>query len=266
MSRLTWDTIFDKKYENGVDRGAWYPDSGKPGVPWHGLVSVDVNSNTSDPEPIYYDGFKQFNLALPVEFNAGVSTYTYPDELEACIGYDEVIDGVSFGEGIPIPFNFTYRTLVDGGKYYKIHLVYHCTATPGASTYNTISADPGITTFNWKLVTVPEYIDGRRATSYIVLDSRRVDAGILESIENILYGGPETEPRFPTVQEIADLTSDVTPIIVTKLGDGVFSILAPTRYLEESKINPGSYVFSGPTWRDEGDGAFEVHSQSDVEY
>jgi hypothetical protein len=104
-------------------------------------------------------------------------------------------------------FNLSYRTLVGDGLNgldagYKIHLLYNLIATPSDTTISTVGAVTTPVTFEWNLYGVPATMWGIRPTSHISLDSRRIDADILETIEEALYGTESTDAAMPDLVDL----------------------------------------------------------------
>ncbi len=58
---------------------------------------------------------------------------------------------------------------------------------------------------SWEFDTTPIPVDGYKPTSHIVLNSMKVDAEKLKSIESIIYGSDTEEPRLPLPDEIISL-------------------------------------------------------------
>lgn len=195
QNRIVWGSPFDKKYEIGIDRGVLYfPEGG--GVAWNGLISVEENSNVMDPTPVYHDGVRTNNISKPREYSGVLTAYTYPDEFMLYDGYETNGRGVYAGAQMPKQFGLSYRTLLDDGKNYKIHLLYNLTATPSSVVNTTIGSEMTPTQFVWKLVGVPEEIPGFRPAAHIVLDTREMDAVDIPIVEGILYGSTTRAPRL----------------------------------------------------------------------
>lgn len=258
MSKLSWVSTTENVYEAGLDKGVFYPPSGS-GVPWNGLVSVDENTNAEDPLPIFVDGVKVFDVPAPREFTATLSCYTYPDEFLEFDGYMEAAEGMYFGEQMPASFGLCYRTRIGSTKHYKLHLLYNMTATPGAVSRKTFANIPEPSLLSWKLQGAPMKTNGGRPTSHVVLDTRRIDKGVLRHIEEVLYGSDDNEPRLPSPNDLEFFFSDVNPVVVTLLAaSGEYALWAPSFYMT---VTDGVFEFTGPTFEDFGDGTFSVESE-----
>lgn len=216
--KIEWDKTGEKIYETGVDRGVLYPmgEGGvyATGVPWNGLTSVSESPSGAEPSPIYADNIKYLNLMSAEEFGATIEAYTYPKEFEQCDGSSDLAEGVSIGQQDRKGFGLSYRTKVgndvEGDSYgYKIHIIYGAMASPSEKAYQTINDDPEAIAFSWEVTTTPVNVTDHKPTATLVVDSTKVDALKLKSLEDILYGTEEEEPRLPLPDEIAQLFASV---------------------------------------------------------
>lgn len=200
--------VGDRVYEGGVDRGVLYT-SNIAGVPWNGLQSIK-SSIKNTIEPIYYDGIKINDIADVGDFEGTITAYTYPDEFIQFEGILDDDDGrFVTGQGLR-RFHLSWCTkvaddLVGTDLGYKLHLLRNVTAIPSVTTFETLSIDVEPPQFEWSLSAIPETITQFRPTPYLVIDSRKIDSTLLSDIEEILYGGPSTDPAFPTLQAIIDM-------------------------------------------------------------
>lgn len=215
---ITWDQVGEKKYETGVDRGVLYKQDATGaypvGVPWNGLTNVSENPSGAELTPLYADNIKYLNLQSAEEYGATIECYTYPDEWEECNGEHEIAKGVTIGQQARSNFGFSYRTLlgndVQNTAYgYKIHLVYGCTSTPSEKAHQTVNDSPDATTFSFEVSTTPVPVSNKKPTATLVIDSTKVDKDALASLESILYGNPDadpkTSPRLPLPDEVAEI-------------------------------------------------------------
>src|SRR5690606_36819239 len=109
-------------------------------------------------------------------------------------------------------FGFSYRTKIgndnDGPNHgYKIHLVYNALAAPAQRSNTSLNNSPSAMTLSWKISTAPPPLTGFRPTAHFVIDSRYTPSELLVEIEELIYGGPESESYLPTVTEIMELFS-----------------------------------------------------------
>lgn len=217
---LTWDDFGDRLYETGTDRGVLYPykdtlTSGTnpydDGVAWNGLTAVNESPSGAEPTPLWADNIKYLNLMSAETFACTIEAYTYPEAFEACDGSRQLSEGITIAQQPRKMFGFSYRTLLGNDQLmndygYKIHLVYGCTASPSAKNYQTVNDSPEAITFSWEVSTTPVDVAGFKPTSLITIDSSKVPAAKLTTLENTLYGsGNSTAARLPLPSEILDL-------------------------------------------------------------
>lgn len=217
MAKLVWDESGKRNYETGVDHGILYPQvSGAypKGVAWNGLTAVTESPSGAEASPQYADNIKYLNLYSTEDFTATIEAYTYPEEFEVCDGSAQLVEGVVIGQQDRKPFGLCYRTILgndtDGPEYgYKLHLIYGCKAAPSEKAYATVNDSPEAITLSWELSTTPVEVADHKPTASIVIDSTKVDATKLASLEAILFGangeGTGTGPRLPLPAEIITL-------------------------------------------------------------
>lgn len=214
MAKLVWDQTGERLYETGVKNGVLYVQDDKgaypAGVAWNGLTAVTESPSGAEATALYADDIKYLNLISAEEFGATVDAYTYPDEFAECDGSKQVVEGVSFGQQTRKKFGLCYRTSLGndvlGNDYgYKLHIIYGATASPSEKAYATINDGPEAITFSWELTTEPVSVDGFKPTATVVIDSTKVDKEKLAALEDILYGGADTEARLPMPNEIVEL-------------------------------------------------------------
>lgn len=211
MAKLVWDEVGKRTYETGVDKGVLYvqDDEGAygKGVAWNGLTAVNESPSGAEPTALYADNTKYLELTSKEEYGATIEAYTYPDEFEACDGSAEVGTGVVIGQQSRKVFGLCYRTVkgndVKNNDYgYKIHLVYGCKAKPAQKNYQTINDSPEAITFSWEVSTTPVEVAGFKPTATVTIDSTKVTAEKLKSIEEALYGTESVEPKLLLPNEI----------------------------------------------------------------
>lgn len=197
MSKLIWDAVGAKKYENGVDHGVFYPYANSvygEGVAWNGLTAVNETPSGGEANDIYADNIKYASLRSAETFGATIEAYTYPDEFAECDGSAELTTGVLIGQQERKMFGFSYRTMEgdDSGsssaKNYKIHLIYGCTVSPSEKAYQTINDSPDAITFSWELESTPVPVTGLKPTASLVIDCSKLSDAQVTAIENALYG------------------------------------------------------------------------------
>jgi hypothetical protein len=210
MSKIKWDQVGERKFENGVDHGVLYlPDETgvyDTGFAWNGLVSVTEKPSGAEPTPVYADNIKYITLISAEEYAASIEAITYPDEFMLCDGTAEVSVGVYAGQQARRAFGLSYRTKIGDDlspeRGYKIHLIYGALAAPTEKAHTTINDSPEAATFTWELSTTPVEIEGFKPTASLVIDSTKVDAAKLKTLEDLLYGTASSEPSLPTPDEV----------------------------------------------------------------
>lgn len=215
MAAIVWDNTGDRTYEAGVDHGVLYlidkeTKAYSKGVAWNGLTTVTESPSGAEASAQYADNIKYLNLVSAEEFGATVEAFTYPDEFAVCDGTAEIAPGVSAGQQSRETFGLCYRTKVgndvDGqDAAYKLHLVYGALAAPSEKAYGTVNDSPEAISFSWELSTTPVNVTGFKPTSLITVQSDKVDAAALKSLEDVLYGAAEGGARLPLPDEVATL-------------------------------------------------------------
>lgn len=206
MAKLLWDETGKRFYETGVDHGVLYlPDSQGAyvnGVAWNGLTSVSEAPSGAEPNAQYADNIKYLNLFSAEEFGATIEAFTYPDEFCQFDGLGIPSPGVYVGQQPRKSFGLSYRTQIGndviGDDYgYKLHLIYGCTASPSEKAYSTINDSPEPITFSWEISTTGVSVTNMKPTSILTIESKRVLAATLASLEQTLYGAVGVNPALP---------------------------------------------------------------------
>lgn len=217
MPKIVWDNTGERLYETGVRNGVLYPiqtdGTYSKGVAWNGLISVTESPSGAEATPLYADDIKYLNLISAEEYGSTIEAYTYPDEFAECDGSASIATGVNIGQQPRKTFGMCYRTVVgndvENDNYgYKLHLVYGALAAPSEKAFSTINDSPEAITFSWEVSTTPVNVTGFKPTASLTIDSTKVDADKLASLEAILYGSESEEARLPLPDEIATLMSD----------------------------------------------------------
>ena len=221
--KLVWDKTGEHYYETGVKNGVLYPMSASgtypKGVAWNGLTAITESPSGAEATALYADDIKYLNLMSNEEFGATVEAYTYPDEFAECDGSASLTEGVYIGQQARKTFGLCYRTTLGndskGNDYgYKLHIIYGAMASPSEKAYSTINDSPDAITFSWELSTTPVAVANFKPTASLTIDSTKVDAEKLATLEEILYGKDGTgedhstgavDPRLPLPDEIANL-------------------------------------------------------------
>lgn len=223
MTAISWDTVGQRIYETGVDRGVLYvPDNNgvySPGVPWNGLTTVTESRSGAEANPQYADNIKYLNLISAEDFGGTIEAFTYPPEFEQCDGTISPAVGVSIGQQTRKTFGFAYRTKVgndvSGTDYgYKIHLIYGALAAPTEKAYATVNDSPEALSFSWEITTTAVDIPGFKPSAQMTIDSTKVSAAALAQLELILYGSAGTDPRLPLPAEVISIFASANTVAV----------------------------------------------------
>lgn len=226
MPELVWDQIGDRTYEAGISKGVLYLESGF-GVPWNGLTSVE-EKNTNSVESVYFDGVKFSDIVTVGDFEATMRAFTYPDEFLFFEGTIQDQTGFYIMNQPPSKFGLSYQTKigndVDGIEAgYKIHIHYNLTAIPSARTFESISDTLDPIEFEWEITSVPEEIENFYPTAHVVLDSRKLNAHLLQDIEDILYGSNSNDAYLPSLKGLSTFIRKWDRLIITEYGDGTWT-------------------------------------------
>lgn len=241
MAILAWDNVGERLFEAGVDRGVLYiPNNGvyDTGYAWNGLTTVTESPSGAEATAQYADNIKYLNLISAEDFGGTIEAFTYPSAFAQCDGTASPQTGVSVGQQGRKTFGFSYRTRLgndtngtDNG--YKLHLVYGALAAPSEKAYGTINDSPEAMTFSWEFTTTPVAVTGLKPTALMTIDSTKVSASALLSLENALYGTAGTNARLPLPDEVIAFFSGaltkVTPASPTFVAaGGTITIVATT--------------------------------------
>lgn len=206
MAALEWDKTGEHLFEIGVDHGVLYPvtSSGSygTGVAWNGLTTVTETPSGAEDTTLWADNIKYLTLKSAEEFGLTIECYTYPDEWLECDGSSEVTEGVVIGQQSRKKFGLCYRTKVGNDSVgdslgYKLHLAYGCSATPSERSYQTVNDSPDAITFSYEVSCIPVNVTGYSPTALITIDSTKVDATKLKTLEGMLYGDESSQPTLP---------------------------------------------------------------------
>lgn len=210
MSKMVWDQTGEKLYETGIEQVGLFPQEGgayPKGVPWNGVTALNLSPSGAEPTPLYANDRKYLTMMSVEEMGFTVEAYTYPDEWAECDGSAAVAEGVYIGQQPRKNFGLVGKTLIGndtvGTKHgYKLHILYGALASPSAQDNATVNDSPEAKTMSWECSTTPVNVTGYEPTSYICIDSTKVDAEKLKALEAILYGSDDVEPRLPLPDEV----------------------------------------------------------------
>lgn len=268
MSKLVWDRTGEKVYENGVDHGVLYLHNASgvydEGHAWNGLTTVTESPSGAESNKQYADNQVYANLYSAEEFGGTIEAFTYPDAWAQCDGSAVLQAGVTIGQQKRRSFGLSYRSLVgndlDESAGYKIHLVYGAKASPSEKAFATVNDSPEPIGFSWEFSTTPVEVGTIGGTEYkptatLVVDSTKVDAAALSSLEDALYGTVGQDPRLPTPAEVyaffSGTLTEVTPTEPTYNSTTdiitIPSITGVNYYIGGELVAPGPY---GPITQD----------------
>lgn len=254
MTSIIHNSLQDRIFETGLDRGVLYPTFGA-GVAWNGLISVEESTDDADSDGLYYDGYKYETFHTTGEFVASIEAYTYPREFQQQLGY-------LTAQGRPT-FGLSYRTLVGsalhGDDYaYKIHLVYNAMVSPSSSDNLSLGEEVEPNVFNWDISTKPVKIPGYKASSHFVIDSRLAYPWVIEALEKIIYGTETEDPRLPRVPELIELFESGSILRITDHGDGSWSAEGPDEAI--TMIDSTTFEIDWPSAVFVADDAYTIQS------
>lgn len=227
MSRLTWDAEGQRGYQLGISHGVLYLKDGRVAV-WNGLTQIEESSD-AERTSYYLDGVKYLENLAPGDFSAKLKALTYPDEFDEVTGIAQAASGLSYYEQPPQSFNLSYQTRIGNDQSqnvgYKIHLLYNLLASPDEIAFASSSDEIAPVEFGWTLSGTPPRISGFRPTVHVAIDSTKTDSGVVEVIENILYGTETTSPRFLSIGELRSLFDTVGVLTIIDNGDGTWTAI-----------------------------------------
>jgi len=227
MSRLSWGISEMSAYEFGLDRGVIYPKN-SAAVTWEGLRTAKETIE-ADTGAVYVDGVAVGRSVLTESFSADLEAFTYPSVLDEAK-----------------PFALSYRTMLSGDQQ-RIHLVYGCSLQEQDHENSSGEASVSLSTFKWRLNTVPSALSGYAPTAHLIVDSTMVNALMLANFEDLIYGTDTSEAELPSQEEVVMFfDGDILQIIDN--GDGSWSAIGPTALIvyindETAEITADSIVF-----------------------
>lgn len=248
MAEIEWNSIGNRRYEVGIDRGVLYIPDDNVAVPWNGLTSVDEISD-STVEPLYFNGVKYYDYVSRGDFKGTLKAFTYPDEFEL---FDGVLESPSNGIYVTgqIPtttFHLSYRTMIgndlDGvNSGYKIHVLYNLTAKPSNKSYTTLGGKAeSAFEFSWDLSSVPVDAFNLRPTSHIIFDTTKMHEIAIYEVERALYGTQYDTPTVLSVDQFEDMTAVAADIQVVDNGDGTWSATGSDYYIKRN-LSRGEFL------------------------
>lgn len=250
MPRIDWDSVGQRYFEAGVDRGVLYT-SGNPGVPWSGLSAVNEKPVGGGTTSYYIDGQKYISYSTDEEYAATIEAFTYPPEFYPCDGFEHAHTGLFVTHQPKQSFGFCYRTMVgndlDPSGAYKIHIVYNALASPSDRSNHTLKEAPETTNFSWDITATPPAMTGFKPSAHLVIDTRIAHPGAISDVEDILYGTDSTEARLPLLAELVTIFDTNSLFVITDNGDGTWTATAPDELGAITMTDSTHFVISWPS-------------------
>ena len=210
MTKLMWDEADKHIYTTGTSHGILQVSGSTKAVAWNGLIGVTATPAGADENKFYANNNKYLGLRGVETFGGTIKAYDRPDEFEVCDGSVELQKGLRIHQQTRLPFNFSWQTIKGNDtkmdEYgYEIHIAYNCTASPSPRDYTTVNESPAPLELSWEFQTTPVAVEGTKPTSYVTIDSTKVDGTKLKKITDALYGTTTTEAKIPSIDELVTM-------------------------------------------------------------
>lgn len=248
MAKIEWNSIGNRRYEVGLDRGVLYIPNRSLAVPWNGLTSVSETSD-STVEPLYFNGIKYYDYVTRGDYKGVLQAFTYPQEFEIFDGVlESPANGIFITGQVPTGvFHLSYRTMigddingVSGG--YKIHVLYNLTAKPSNKLYRSLGGQTETAyEFAWDLSSVPVDAFNLRPTSHIIFDTTKMHEMSIYEVERQLYGTDELNPEILSVDDFEDMTQFSSDIQILDNGDESWSAVG-SDYFIKTNVQFGQFT------------------------
>lgn len=210
MTELAWDSIGERRFQSGVDRGVLYLEDSS-GVPWNGLTAVSEVPSAGTSTPLYFDGVKFGEITGTTEYSATLKAVTYPDEFLPFEGSAEAEPGFEVTGQTQKRFGLSYRVRVGNDTNeeagHRIHVICNVFATPLARNFRTINDNPEMVPFEWNLTAIPSRIPGFKPTPHLIFDTSRLRAEVVDALEDILYGSVSNDAYLPSFLDLLELVN-----------------------------------------------------------
>lgn len=232
--RLVWGG--DSPSADGLDRGVLYSATG--GVPWNGLVSVDVDGEDIVDKDRYFDGINYVLLQSLESCSATLQAFTSPEEFDV---YDGTIPPLTLQKRPE--FGLSWR---EAGQ--RIHILYNCRAAPSKKRFVTKTNAYSIEPVAWDISTRPIAFDSVAPTAHLIIEMNDAYPSVLEDVEGMLYGTDTTDPYLPTAQELFEFFEEASQFVVIDYGDGSWSATGPdemVHFLDATSfeiVSPSAFI------------------------
>lgn len=215
MTKLVFDAVQDRKYENGISNVALFVSDGqswyKEGVAWNGVSKFAEQPEGGEITAIYADNIKYLSLVGAENIKFSIECYTYPDEWAECDGSASLTKGVNIAQQPRKSFAAAYITNVateaNPSLGRKLHLLYGCKASPSERSYETINNDPAAMQFSYSGECTPVAVDieQHRPTALITIDEVEVGADKFKKVLDFVYGNETKNAKMPKPGEVFKL-------------------------------------------------------------
>ena len=215
MTKLVFDAVQDRKYENGISNVALFVSDGtswyKPGVAWNGVSKFAEQPEGGEITAIYADNIKYLSLVGAENIKFSIECYTYPDEWAECDGSAVLTKGVNVYQQARKSFAVAYLTNVateaNPSLGRKLHLLYGAKASPSERSYETVNNDPSAMQFSYsgECTPVAVNVENHRPTALIVIDEVEVGVDKFKKILDFVYGSESKDAKMPKPEEVFKL-------------------------------------------------------------
>lgn len=223
VGRLKWDQVSERLFETGTSHAILFPQakngSYETGVAWNGMISAKQSPDGAEETPKYADNIKYLSMFSAENMKGTIEAFTYPEEFELCDGSVAFAPGAYAGQQNRKAFALVYSTIVgndteDIAYGEKIHIIYNAKVSPSERAYETINETPNAITFSWGYTTTPVSVDDipqlNRPTSYVNVDSTKLDPVKFTELKDMLYGSDTLASKLPTLKELVTMLEDDT--------------------------------------------------------
>ena len=230
MARLNWD---QRPYAFGIDQGVVSIHNG-PTLPWNGLVSVKYDDKATLINR-YFEGLPLPLRIRPTDTSGSITAYSIPNEL-----IETRNQGLVTKRKRPT-FDFCYREMTNDG--YRLHIFYNVKIAPGESVF--LKDEP--TGFDLSFMTRPVSIEKFEPSAHFILDTNAMDPYVRLEVESRIFGDINFDHKIPSMETIISFIPVTDFIVVTDLGDGLFTIEAPDHIL--SMVDADTFTIDHPAVR-----------------
>jgi len=259
MSKIVWDKLDERFFDQGVSRGVMYDGVAGAyvdGVPWNGLVNVTQSPSGAEPNKQYADNIVYVNLLSAEEFSATIEAFMAPKKFDKYNGVASTANGLRVSGQNRGVFGFCWRTERGTAENptagFVINIAYGCQASPSEKSNATKSDTPELTSYSWSLSTTPVAVEGFEPTAFVSVDSTdpNINPANLTALLDILYGTVNTDPRLPLPDEIDEILGNgvtaVTPI-EPAFDEATDTLTVPVSAdVDYVNINTGDVLPDGP--------------------